>query len=523
MESETLPVLDRHWRGACRVIFGEEMGGLSQYGQWLEGMIDGNRHEESCVSGKDVVLGIKEYAKDARFISFDEVDFSKKYAQVGNALDTKTLIGALSDRFIYAGNLVIGNSGNVEKSTNMSDSFFIYDSAHCGDSKYLYKCTLGRICENCFGTHGGGETQFCIRCTQTYRDMRCFEAWMTQNCSDVYYSYNMDNCSDCFFCFNLRSRRHCIGNAQLAPEKYFEVKSRLLSEMRRMLLRGKKLPSLMEIVAAGKREKPEIPALKSDAEGGGLEKVEHEFSRTAKLVLGAKLSGIDSYADWLYRHAHQLEMVKSAASGKIMPFLPYITALLELPKDRMLTMEEALWLGENSAISAEDAKSISMGNAHEKIGKLAYFSVEFREGNNPCITDCLMSLYSSCCYRTSAMVYAKHCACGMWPRSSEHCFGFDTLWDCSFCIKCYHSVKLTRCFECDSCHSCSDCYFCHNCENLSNCLFCFNVKNKQYAIGNVEVGRERYAQAKKMVLSEIAAKIEKGHDLKIDIYNIGSK
>ena len=521
--SETLRVLDRRWRNACKVLFKEDVGPLSDFGDWLDGMIDSNRHEKSAVSGKEVSLGVKEYAANALFISLDEVNFGKKYqsADLGGA-SLDSAISLLSGRFLYAGNLVTGNSGNVERSTNISDSFFVYDSAHYGDSKYLYKCTVGRVCEDCFGTHGPGESSFCIRCTQTYRDTRCFEAWMTQNCSDAYYSFNLDNCSECIFCFNLRGRRHCIGNAQLSPEKYAEAKARLLSEMSAGLRKDKRLPSLMDIIAESRREKPAIPPMKEDAEGGGLEEVEGAFSRTASLVLGAKLSGIDNYAKWLYAHAHNMEQVKSAASGRQMLFLPYVTALPKLHRGRMLTMGEALWLGENSAMAPEEAEGISLKNAHEKIGPLAYFPVEFREGKNPCITGCFMSLHTSYCYRTSAMVYSKLCACGMWPRSSEHCFGFDTLWDCSFCINCYHSVKLSRCFECDSCHGCTGCYFCHNAENCRDCMFCFNAKNLKNAIGNVEYPREEYLRIKNRLLSEISGELEKKKSLKWSIYNIGA-
>ena len=523
--SETLAILDKRWRSACKVLFRQDIGPLSGYDGWLDELIDRNRHEKSCVSGKDVVLAIKEYSKGARFVSLDELDFNEKYVSIPfeDADNLESLLAIIRDRLVYTGNLITGNSGHVEKSTNISDSFFVYDSAQYGDSKYLYKCTVGRVCEDCFGTHGPGESQLCVRCTQTFKDTRCFEAWMTQNCSDIYYSYNMDNCSECFFCFNLRSKHHCIGNVQLAPEKYAKAKARLLSEMAEMLKRDKKLPSLMDIVAKSTHEKPKIPALQAEAEGGGKEDVEREFTKTAKLVLEAELSGIDKYADWLYRHAHKMEVVKSAASGKRMFFLPYVTALPDLPKDRMLTMEEALWHGENSAVSQEDAEGMGMENTHEKIGKLAYFSIEFREGKNPCITDCLMSLFSSYCYRTSGMVYAKYCACGMWPRSSERCFGFDTLWDCSFCINCYHSVKLTRCFEMDSCHSCTDSYFCHNAENCHDAMFCFNTKNLKYAIGNVEVGRERYMKIKKTLLAEIGKRLEKEHGMEIGIYSIGER
>lgn len=64
---------------------------------------------------------------------------------------------------------------------------------------------------------------------------------------------------------------------------------------------------------------------------------------------------------------------------------------------------------------------------------------------------------------------------------------------------------------------------CHNIEDCQECMFCFNVKSLRYAIGNVEVGKERYLKIKRMVLDEISKKLEKDKNLGISIYNIGCK
>ena len=90
-----------------------------------------------------------------------------------------------------------------------------------------------------------------------------------------------------------------------------------------------------------------------------------------------------------------------------------------------------------------------------------------------------------------------------------------------YSINCYHSVKLTRCFEMDNCRDCADSMFCHNCEALSNCMFCFNIKSKRYAIGNVEVGREPFMRIKKMVLDELVSKLERDKKFDVSIYNLG--
>ena len=64
--SEILRVLDRRWRIACKSLFGEEIGELSDYSGWLEGMIDRNIRKKSALSGKEVTIAVKEYAARAR-------------------------------------------------------------------------------------------------------------------------------------------------------------------------------------------------------------------------------------------------------------------------------------------------------------------------------------------------------------------------------------------------------------------------------------------------------------------------
>lgn len=522
--SEPLDTLDRRWRAACRILFKQEVGPLSDFIPYLEGLIEPNAHRKSSISGKDVAYALREYSEGSKWISFDEIDYSKKYAPLDTASisSLESLVSTVSDRCYYAGNVILGNSGKVERCSNISDSFFMYDSAIMGDSKYLASCIVGRLDEDCFGTYGPGESAYCIRCTQTYRDKRCFELWTSQNCSDCYYVYNLQACTDCIFCFNMRNKRYCIGNVQFEPAEYNKIKEKLLAEMAEGLRTNKQLHSLIDIVRKSRMEKP--PAMAAD-EGAEEPKdrsiIEAEFTKTARLLLGARVAGLDDYKQWLERHTHAVEERKSSVSGKIIYMTLRMTAIPEIPKDRIVTMEEARVLGEVARLSLEEARSLTLANAHERIGKLAYLTVDFYEGANRNLIECATAIDSSNSYRTSGLVYAKHCAYMFWPRSTEHSYGCEAMFDSSFCINCYYSQKLTRCFECDSCRSCSDCLFCHNCENVQDSMFCFNVKNMRYAIGNAEVGREEYLRVKKSVLVEIGNRLQKKHDFPLDIYNIG--
>jgi hypothetical protein len=49
------------------------------------------------------------------------------------------------------------------------------------------------------------------------------------------------------------------------------------------------------------------------------------------------------------------------------------------------------------------------------------------------------------------------------------------------------------------------------------------VKNKQYAIGNAEVGREKFMEIKKMVLAQVTAEIDKNGKTDYDIFNMVGK
>jgi len=49
------------------------------------------------------------------------------------------------------------------------------------------------------------------------------------------------------------------------------------------------------------------------------------------------------------------------------------------------------------------------------------------------------------------------------------------------------------------------------------------VKAKRYAIGNVEMKKEEYLKIKKLVLTEIANKLEKDKKLDLNIYNVGGR
>ncbi len=519
---ETEIALDRMWKGTCKVLFGEEIGDYSEYCTWLSELVDPPVFAKSSISGKEVAYSTKDYPKSAKAISLDEVDFNKKYAEIQETKGVEGIVAGVKDRSYYAGNIILGNSKYVKKSSNISDGFYISNTTVSGNSKYLAFCTLARLDNSCFGSNAFSQSEFCLKCHELTRVKRSLELWMSQDCSDCYYSHGLKNCSNCIFCFNLENKRNCIGNVELSPEKYLLAKKRLLSEMAAMARKGKRLPSLLEIVAKCKLISGEAKAgmVKTGTQAPlDRGKIEKAFAQTYQIIFGALPKQIDFYSAWLLAHTRGFERAKSAASGKEV-FLANYGNYSNLPKDRLLTLEEAKEFGKNSKLAAGDAETISIANAHLRIGKIAYFNTDIQDGQDINDIECVINIDAVNSYRTVCCVYSKYCAYSFWPRSCEYLFGCDSVFDSSFCINCYHSVNLRRCLEMDGCNSCSDSYFCHNSENLQDCMFCFNVKNKKHAIGNVEVGKERFMEAKKTMLLSLASSLEASGRAKYDIFSL---
>ncbi|MCX6771418.1 MAG: hypothetical protein NTX79_05170 [Candidatus Micrarchaeota archaeon] len=525
-QTETYRHLDKEWRTLCRMLLGGEIGGLDEYSEWLSGLDDPLFMRKSSLSGAQVVFSNGEYCSSSKAVSMGEVDFSRKFepVSINDMKDIDSLVRAVSERAYYCGNIVIGNSRFIESSSEISDSFYVYKSVRISGCKNVAYSQWMRLSEGIFGTNEGGETKYCLRSGIVYRNQRDFEAWICGNTSDSYYSYGLEDCRDCIFCFNLIGKSHCIGNVALEREKYAGIKKKLLEELRGELVRKKTLPSLIEIVNKGKVDYSEalsaVKGLKYAKRDSDKSRLEEAFREASSIVLGKKLSGIDKYSEWLSAHTMVTRDSRSVLGRTVLQGSDY-PVFRELPKNRVVTQEEALVLGEKLSAGKLLAESASLSNAVEMLQGIAYFPPERRLGTYKDLVACQWGSQSSDCYRTVVASHDKCCGYNAWPRNSEHIFGSGLVFHSEFCFKCFDGVNLRRCLEMDSSRECSDSMFCHNVENLQNSMFCFNTKNKQYAIGNASIGREEYSRVKNMVLRWIGSELEKNKEVPLSIFDIG--
>ncbi|MFH1785291.1 MAG: hypothetical protein ABH842_02595 [Candidatus Micrarchaeota archaeon] len=519
--------LNKEWKITSRLVFGGEIGELQDYRDWLIELNNPRFTKNSSISGKETIFSSSEYDDQSRFLALDEIPATQYFEPLKNhqifqnlngkpfnplnineIKDIDSIVEAIQERIYYCGNIVLGNSKFVEKSSNITNSFYVYDSVKISDCKNIAYSQYLRLCENVFGTNEGGESKYCIRCCILFKNARSFELWKSTCCTDCYYSFGLNGCNDVIFSFNIQGKSNVIGNLSLPKDKYREIKKKLLDEMRDELVKTKKLPSLVELTI----KEPEIPdgyGLCGQDKEKSRSTVDSAFSKTSELLFGQQLQGkMEDYDEWLRSHIIVPYSVKSVLSKKTVQLSQW-PGLAQLPKNRIVTLNEARELAK-LMITNEQAERISLTNASDYLTKIAYFPPEEMTGENTNLIECQWGSSAANCYRSVICVYSKNCGYCSWPRSSENCFGCGIVFDSNFSMKCYDSIKLSRCFEVDASSSCTDTYFAHNCENVRDSMFCFNVKNLKNAIGNCQLQTDQY----KSIKSSLQVQLHNGLELK---------
>ncbi len=526
-DSQAYESLNKAWKSTCRVVLGDEIGGLERYGPWLSEHMAPMLQKKSALSGKDVCCAMPDYAASARFLSLEEIDFGQKFEplNINEIKDIDSIAEALGERFTYCGNVVLGNSSNVERSSNVQNSFhvlnsnFIYDcehiaySSYCRGSKYLFATISDYQCSSI------------IRSYETFQQSRCLEAWNCYNSSDCYFSSFVEGSHDAMFSISLRNKHNIIGNLELPKEKYLALKAKLLGEIREELERNGRLPSFMDIAESSAPPEPvagmeKLEIRNRSDDDGDIAPIEEAFGKTTGLLFGRRLQDFRSYEKWLTRHVPGVETGKSAVSGKRV----YIGDVLPCnltPRDRLVTEGECWEVGSRTRLEPSDIESFEKLKA--AIGRIAYFTPEGHLGECRNIMMVPLLNTSQNCYHCPITSFNEYTAYSYWPRNSKYMFGSALAFLSSFCVNAYYSVNLSRAFEADGCNNCSDVYFAHNCENVRDSMFCFNAKNLHSAIGNSPLPPEQYRKVKGALLAQMADELERNKELNWDIYTIGAQ
>lgn len=247
--------------------------------------------------------------------------------------------------------------------------------------------------------------------------------------------------------------------------------------------------------------------------------IDDAFAKTTRLILGEELHPIDRYEDWLLKRIPKGELCKSCMSERRV-LVPGYSVFRYVPKDRIAGLESFQKLSQRQ-IEIDDDENLD--GISRKLRDMVIYITELSEGENSNVIESSIYLGLHNAFRITDCFHSKYIAYNFFTDYTEYTFGVQKTFNSKFCIHTYNSRDVTMGFEADVCKNCSGIMFCHNCENVRESLFCFNAKNLRYAIGNNEVGREKYLEVKKMLNGYILENLkEKGH-LDLDIYDIGCK
>jgi hypothetical protein len=525
-ETETLRVLDGRFAAVCRMLLGKEVGGLRQYEGWLMPKYEKLEAAKSSLSGRSMFHPSGIYPKNSSWIAHEEVDFTKSFPPLGinEMKDIDSVAEAVRERVVYCGGAVLGNSGFVAQSTNITDSYYLFHCSRIAFSKYIAYGVFGSLSEDMYGCYSFGTSSHCIGGAGQVYSHRCMEISASDYCSDCYYSHHLSNCQDCMFSFHLKGKRNCIGNAQLEKEKYQKIRASLLEQMRSELESKGKLPTLLELFF-GSLGKPlsinGLPQSEPQGQQPAPAWAESAFSKVTRTVLGKELSGIDQYGKWLWRHVRAMEPGRTVGGADIM--VPHYADFEFAPRERLLDEKEANWFGQNVSIGKEKAEKLDFASVPKSIGGIACLCPQWLVGQNGGLSQTPISIGSQNMHRSVIPMESKVGAYSFLQRNSDNAFGCNIIRNSSMCIKCFDSAKLNRCFEVDTSDNCADSYFLHNCENVRDSMFCFNVKNMANAIGNAQLPLEQYKQVKSALLGQMTDELQRTKKLHLDIFNIGTQ
>ncbi len=244
--------LNTAWKSTCKVLLGDEIGGLDEYGGYLSRYVKLPASGKSSISGKEIAIG-ENVDGSAKLISNDEMaEFEKKIGSkplnINEIKDMDSAITALGEKFYYSGNIQLGKCAGITRSNKCIDSFFVDKSEYVYRGKYVSHSIMLRDSEYVFGTVSAAEIKFGIRHFETWRSVRMMEAFRTYTSSDCHFVANVESCQNCLFSFNLRNQANCIGNLKLEKGKFDSLREKLMGEVLEVLEAKKTIPSIVDIV-----------------------------------------------------------------------------------------------------------------------------------------------------------------------------------------------------------------------------------------------------------------------------------
>ncbi len=245
--------------------------------------------------------------------------------------------------------------------------------------------------------------------------------------------------------------------------------------------------------------------------------LDKEWRTLCRMILGGEVGGLGEYSEWLSGLNDPLFTRASSLSGK-----PAVFSNGEYCEgSRAIRMDEADFMKKSEPISINDMKDID--SLVFAVQERAHYCGNIVIGNSKFIESSSEISDSFYVYKSVRISGCKNVAHSQWMRLSEGIFGTNEGGETKHCLRCGIVYRNQRDFEAWICGNTADSYYSYGLEDCRDCIFCFNLIGKSNCIGNVALPRDKYADIKKKLLSELREKLAKEKTLPslIEIVNQG--
>ncbi len=528
--------LNQAWKQTCKIVLGDEVGELKDYEELLKQHMAGELIEKPSALSREAVSVPAEY-KALPVAALEELDKLRRIKlSIDEIKDIDTIVERLREEFVYVGSVALGKSNFVEKSSKVVDSQYIYNSYDIAGSKYVVYGAHIRNQKYVFRSRIGGYSQFVILSRGYNGDertltSRIFESIELEYVNDIYYTSNCINCNEVFFSFFQYGARYTVGNLQLSPDKYKQIKAALLEEIRDNL-KAKKHVSLFDLFMDGTEEREETKRIVQEKLKGekyevpfDKKPIEEAFTATSKLLLGKPLEGgIDAYEKWLTKETPYYDY--SPVTSTFMGYSTYISRkLYKLPinVEKSYTTRMEGDIIRQITLSESEASSLSFSNLAElkkRLSKIYTISLQFLDDQSSNYNDVVVVVSARDVYKAPVAAFTKRTAFSIYSRRSVYVFGSSLVVSSEFTFNAYMSDDIKRGFEVDNSAHSSDIYFSHNCEGSSDVMFCFNGKGQRNSIGHNPLVRDKYIEIKSALLDQIWQELNSKKDFRYGIYSL---
>ncbi|MBU0532341.1 hypothetical protein KKB44_02500 [Candidatus Micrarchaeota archaeon] len=228
------------------------------------------------------------------------------------------------------------------------------------------------------------------------------------------------------------------------------------------------------------------------------------WKKTCGVLLGREVGELQEFEGYLKRYTDPIEKRTSVISGKE----------ITISSNRLSKNTKVIGYNEINEYAKRDFKLDinkikDIDSILEELNENICYAGDIVLGNSQNFLNSHRCMNTSYILGCQDVHDGKYTAYTTSIRNPEYSFGCCFGGDIQFCIKVLDPYKQTRCMETFHCNVVSDSYYSASLEDCSGCLFSFNQKNKHNLIGNIQLEKNKFADLKSKLLSEIAETLEK--------------